>query len=298
MTQQNCAETLALLLAPWAQRVETDLQQWLVEPDTPDALAEAMRYCVLGNGKRLRPAMAYLTAEAVGQDQPTDMLRRSAVAVELVHCYSMVHDDLPAMDNDCLRRGRPTAHVKFGPAMAILAGDALLTRAWGVLAESSDPQSPALAAELARAAGPAGMIAGQVADMDMCRVPEGLEGVREIHMHKTADMISAPARMGAICAGADGSTLEAVTEYAVQVGLAYQVIDDLLDVTGDAATLGKTPGKDASSDKRTHVALLGVQGAAELGRELMRSAVEALEPLGQKADKLRRLAELLGERTH
>jgi len=298
MTQDECTETLGELLAPLARRVEADLERHLVEPGTPDALAEAMRYCVLGGGKRLRPSLVYLAAEAVGDGQCGELLARSAVAVELVHCYSLVHDDLPAMDNDLLRRGRPTAHVKFGEAMAILAGDALLTRATGILAGCEEPGAARLVAELARAAGPAGMIAGQVADMDLCHVEEGIDGLRYIHRHKTGALIRAAARMGALCAHATDEVLEAIASYAERLGLAFQLIDDMLDVTGDTASLGKTAGKDATSDKRTHVDLLGLQRTAALGRELTREASRALAPLGESARTLCRLAELLVQRRH
>ena len=298
MTQQQTADSLAQLLTPYARQVETDLERWLVEDDVPEALAEAMRYCVLGGGKRLRPALVRLSAEAVGNERPGELLRRAAVAVELIHCYSLVHDDLPAMDDDSLRRGRPTAHVKFGEAMAILAGDAVLTRALGVLTECEDARSARLATELAQAAGAAGMIAGQVADMNLCPVDEGPGGLRYIHLRKTAALIRAAARMGAICARADEQQLRAISVYAESLGLAFQLADDMLDVTGDAATLGKTPGKDAAGDKRTHVATLGPIATADMGRELTQAACRALSPLGQKAQNLRKLAELLGERTY
>ena len=298
MTEQQSVDNLADLLDPCARRVEADLDLWLVEAGTPDTLAEAMHYCVLGGGKRLRPALVYLSAEAVSQVDSNELLRRSAVAVELVHCYSLVHDDLPSMDDDALRRGRPTAHVRFGEAMAILTGDALLTRAMGILAESDQDGSAAVAAELARAAGSAGMIAGQVADMSLCDVEEGLAGLRYIHMHKTAVIIRVAGRIGAICARASERQFGAISDYGEKLGLAFQLIDDMLDVTGEAATLGKNPGRDAANNKRTHVGLLGMAPTAEQGSELTLEAVRALEPLGPKAKNLRRLAELLGERIH
>lgn len=182
-------DSLGELLAPYAQAAEADLAGWLIEPDVPATLAEAMRYCVLGGGKRLRPVLVAMSAEAVGGDAAGPLACRAAVAVELVHAYSLVHDDLPALDDDALRRGRPTAHVKFGQAMAVLTGDALLTRAFAVLAESDDPLAGELARELAAAAGPAGMIAGQVADMNLCAVADGLEGLRYVHARKTAALI-------------------------------------------------------------------------------------------------------------
>jgi len=297
MTEKQCVDSLSRLLEPYARRCEADIERWLVGPDTPASLAEAMRYCTLGGGKRLRPALVSMVAEALGGDQSDDLTRRAAVAIELVHCYSLVHDDLPAMDDDVLRRGRPTAHVQFGEAMAILIGDALLTRAFAVLCESGDGRSASLAAELARGAGAGGMIAGQVADMGLCRVPAGPEGLRFIQLRKTAAMMRASARMGAICAAADVDMLDAVSEYAESVGLAFQVVDDLLDAAGDVEVIGKTPGKDARSGKRTYVSWLGPEKAGQLCRQLTRRAAEALTALGDEAGKLKRLAELLAGRS-
>jgi geranylgeranyl pyrophosphate synthase len=291
------SDALTELLAPYAQAAEADLARWLIESDVPVPLAEAMRYCVLGGGKRLRPALVAMSAKAAGGDASGELARRSAVAVELVHAYSLVHDDLPAMDDDVLRRGRPTAHVQFGQAMAILAGDALLTRAFAVLAESDEPLAGALARELSAAAGPAGMIAGQVADMDLCPVPQGLEGLRYIHARKTAAIICGACRMGALCARAQDAALEAISRYGQSLGLAFQLADDLLDVAGSAKDLGKTAGKDAQRGKRTHAGLIGVEGAARLGQELTAEAVAALEALGAGADDLRTLAKLLAGRT-
>ena len=297
MTQQDATLTVNELLAPYAARCEEDLDRLLVEPDTPEALAEAMRYCVLGAGKRLRPALVHMAAEAAGGG-PEDLVARAAAAVELVHCYSMVHDDLPAMDDDTLRRGRPTAHARFGEAMAILVGDALLTRAFGILAGAGHPRSARLGAELAAGAGPAGMIAGQVADMALCKVPDGFEGTRFIHLRKTAALFRAAARMGAVCADASGAVIEAMGGYADYFGLTYQVRDDLLDVTGDAGIIGKTPGKDADAGKPTAASRLGLDGARKLGEELTEQAVAALPPLGATTETLARLARLLTHRIH
>ena len=298
MVDTTDQESLTGLLARAAELVEADLARWCVGPDTPGQLAEAMRYCVLGGGKRLRPALVYMSSEAVGGDREDEAVRRSAVAVELVHGYSMVHDDLPAMDDDTLRRGRPTAHVKFGEAMAILAGDALLTRAFAVLASPECPQAGPLAAELARGAGPTGMIAGQVADMGLCPVPPGLDGLRYIHQRKTGALIRAAVRMGAICARAEPPQLEAVSNYADALGMTYQVIDDVLDVVGSVEDLGKTPGKDEAAGKRTYVAELGIDGARALAAELVEEATAALAPLGDRGGDLVQLARLLAGRTH
>ncbi len=297
MAQKECTDALGELLAPYAKAVEADLAAWLVEPDVPPTLAEAMRYCVLNGGKRLRPALVVMAARAVEGRAENELTRRSAVAVELAHTYSLVHDDLPAMDDDVLRRGRPTAHVRFGEPMAILVGDALLTRAFGVLAESGDARSAILARELAVACGAAGMIAGQVADMDLCPIPDGLEGLRYVHLRKTAALIRGAVRMGALCGGADPAALEAISRYGQSLGLVFQLVDDLLDATGSSDRMGKAVGKDAQRGKRTHAALLGLEGACRLGQELTRSAVAALEELGKAAGDLKSLACLLVERT-
>ncbi len=287
---------LRKLLAPFAERAQRDLREFLVEPGTPWELAEAMEYCVLSGGKRLRPGLVYLTAEAVGANADDELTRRAAVAVELVHCYSLVHDDLPAMDDDSIRRGRPTAHIKFGQAMAILTGDALLTRAFSVLAGSEKLQASKLVQELATAAGPAGMIAGQAADMDLCEIPGGLEGLKFIHSRKTAAMICGAVRMGGICGNASPEKLTALGEYGLALGLAFQLTDDLLDVTASSSQLGKTAGKDAASGKRTHIGQMGLAQATDIGKALTDRAIEAIAPLGLATDSLASLAVLLAER--
>ena len=297
MTEDSSTQTLGALLRPYARRAEADLRRWLVAEQTPAALAEGMAYCCLDGGKRLRAAMVYLAAEACGAPADGGALGRAAAAVEMVHAYSLVHDDLPAMDDDVLRRGRPTAHVKFGEAMAILIGDALLTRAMEVLAGAADGIGGALVAELARGAGPEGMVAGQVADMGACDVPEGVEGLQYVHRRKTGALIVAAARLGARCASADAETLATLTRYAESLGLAFQVFDDLLDVTAEAEQLGKTPGKDAAAGKRTYVSLLGAEQARRLGERHTAEAVAACPPLGAAGEPLVRLAELLAERT-
>jgi len=298
VTQRPTAAGLTQALRRLSARVHRDLEQWLVEPGTPESLAQAMRYCCLDGGKRLRPILLHLTAQTLGQRQPLEITRRAAVAVELVHCYSLAHDDLPGMDNDTMRRGRPSAHVQFGEAMAILAGDALLTRAFAVLVESPDPRSAGLSRELAWAAGSAGIIAGQAADMKLCELPEGLEGLRYIHLRKTAALLAAAARMGALCAGAPGQRVDAVGDFARNLGLAYQVVDDLLDATASADQLGKTPGKDLQAGKLAAAAYLGAEGARRLSLELTDQALAALDVLGPRARRLRELALHLVIRTY
>jgi len=296
MTRLHEIRTLDDILAPLRQLVRQGLDRWCVEDGTPAELGEALRYCTDG-GKRLRGALVMLSAEA-GGGQCGDLVQRAAVAVELIHAYSLVHDDLPAMDNDTLRRGQPTAHVKFGSAMAILTGDALLTRAFGLLAESQDPKAGEVTEILARAAGASGMIAGQAADMDLCNSGDGIEAIEYIHLRKTAALISASTQMGAIAGGAGETAVSHLGRFGLQLGLAFQLVDDLLDVLGQSETLGKTPGKDLSAGKRTHVALMGLDKAKELAGTLTNAAIAEIEPLGSRADKLKILAHLLTDRTY
>lgn len=300
MTENSQAASLSAMLAPYARRTEADLARWLVEPDVPETLAEAMRYCTLGVGKRLRPAVVWMSAEAVtgGEIRDEESTARAAAAVELVHCYSLVHDDLPAMDDDALRRGRATAHVRFGEAMAVLAGDALLTRAFHVLCEPAveAKRSAELVRILGAGAGAAGMIAGQVADMALCPVPAGEAGRRYIHMRKTAALIRAAVRMGALCAGADDDALRALSAFGESLGLAFQIADDLLDATKSAEVLGKTPGKDAEAGKRTYVTELPVEQARRRAEQLTADACKVLDSLGARAGELRKLAGLLVRR--
>jgi farnesyl diphosphate synthase len=288
---------LAELLGGAAEQVQADLDARMIEPGTPEPLAEAMRYAAGGGGKRLRPALVMLAAEAVGAEPGDENVRRAAMAVEMVHCYSLVHDDLPAMDDDDLRRGRPTVHVRFGEAMAILVGDALLTRALGLLAETDPAIAPALLGELAGAAGPAGMIAGQVADMGLCPLPEGVEGVEYVQARKTAALIAAAAGLGAICARAGDVQYKALTRYAHQLGMVFQVVDDLLDVTASAEQVGKHVGKDAQAGKRTHLTLLGEDQARRLARQWTDRAISHLAPLGPAGGRLEELARLLTSRS-
>jgi len=288
--------SLPALLDPLCERFEPAMAEWLADGQVPAELAEVMRYACGGGGKRLRPALVMLSAEAVA-DEPrwrADPLP-AAVAVEMVHCYSLVHDDLPSMDDDTLRRGRPTVHVQFGEAMAILAGDALLTRAFEVLVRGTPDAAlaAALVAELAAGGGPAGMIAGQVADMALCQVPPGPDGREYIHLRKTAALIRAAVRMGGTCAGADEARLDALGEFGQKTGLAFQIADDLLDATGSAGALGKTPGKDAQAGKRTYAAEMDLDRAGAHIAELTDQACGALEILGPRADRLRQLGRLL-----
>lgn len=283
MASTPTTEGLARLTRSIVEAVDAAIDKWLSDPSVPDTLAAVMRYASLNGGKRVRPALVMLSAEAVAQPEswPADPTP-AAVAVELVHCYSLVHDDLPAMDDDALRRGRPAAHVEFGEAMAILAGSALLTRAVEVLCLGvTDPSiAVKLVAELAEAVGPAGMLAGQVADMGLCEVPQGVSGRQYVHVRKTAAMIRAAVRMGGICAGADQVKLDALTTFGENIGLAFQIQDDVLDATKTTEVLGKTAGKDANSGKRTYATELGIERSRRLGEKATRQAMAALDVLG------------------
>jgi farnesyl diphosphate synthase len=223
----------------------------------PARIVAAMRYALFGAGKRLRPAVVRLVGEALGA--PLAALERPAVALELVHTYSLVHDDLPCMDDDDLRRGRPTVHVAFDEATAVLVGDALLTLAFEVTG-GAERDGGRLTAVLARAAGAQGMVGGQALDLTLPQ-DAGLEALRGMHARKTAALFGAAAEMAAVAAGAGAGAETAAREYGLALGLCFQATDDLLDVTGDAATLGKTPGKDARLERATLVTLLGVERA-------------------------------------
>lgn len=296
--QTKSEQTLTGFLKPYAEITEAAIARWAVETQTPQELGEAMLYCLAG-GKRLRPAIVHLSAMVTSNGSyDRQLVARCGLAVEMIHVYSLVHDDLPAMDDDDLRRGRPTAHVKFGQPLAILTGDALLTRAFGILSESALPCAGRLVCELAAAAGAAGMVAGQVADMHLCAVPDGFEGMQYIHSRKTAAMLRVSARLGAVAAGASEENIRTVSDYAEYLGMGFQLFDDLLDATGTAQQLGKTPGKDRNTGKRTVITELGVEKASRLGATLTRKAVDSLKPLGRRAEKLKTLARLLTDRTH
>jgi geranylgeranyl diphosphate synthase type II len=249
----------------------------------PGRLHEAMRYSVFAGGKRLRPALAMAAAEAVG-GHAEDALAYAA-ALEMVHTYSLVHDDLPAMDDDALRRGKPTSHVVFGEALAILAADALHTLAFETIAShvTSGDLARALVLDLSKAAGVTGMVGGQVEDLDAEGAPPSEERLARIHAEKTAALIAAACEGGGRCAGAKPPHLRALAEYGQRLGLAFQIVDDVLDETGTAATLGKTPGKDKRVVKQTYVALEGADAARARAVGLVAQAVGALTPLPSTA---------------
>ncbi|HEV3120279.1 MAG TPA: farnesyl diphosphate synthase, partial [Isosphaeraceae bacterium] len=265
--------------------------------DCPARLASAIRYSALATGKRLRAILAFMAAEACGAD-PAEALP-VACALEMVHTYSLIHDDLPAMDDDDLRRGRPTCHKAFDEATAVLAGDALLTLAFEVLARHIRPAAAAAAcvSTLALAAGAAGMVGGQMADLEAeGRSDATLEALEAIHRRKTGALLRASLRLGALVAGASENNLKALDAYGEAVGLAFQIIDDLLDVEGNELKLGKRVGKDSGLGKWTYPGLLGIEGSRRRASELAEEAVAALAPLGARGARLEALAHYLLER--
>jgi geranylgeranyl diphosphate synthase type II len=285
------------------RRVDEALSAYLPEPAgdlaeaCPPRLTEAMRYSLLGGGKRLRPILALMAAEACGADP--DSALPAACALEMVHTYSLIHDDLPSMDDDDLRRGRPTCHKAFDEATAVLAGDALLTLAFEVLARDVHPASAAAGCVLALAegAGPSGMVGGQMADLQAEGQPDAtLEALEAIHRRKTGALLRASLKMGALVAGAEPATVRALEAYGHAVGLAFQIVDDLLDVQGDEAKLGKRVNKDHGLGKWTYPGLLGLEGSRRHARSLADEAVKALIPLGARGARLRALALDLLER--
>jgi geranylgeranyl pyrophosphate synthase len=298
-------EALASRLEGWIEArrhaVDEELERRLPRPPAcPAVIAAAMRYSVQAGGKRLRPLLVLAAAEASGAMAhppltPDDACARAvpaACAIEFIHTYSLVHDDLPAMDNDVLRRGIPTLHVVHGEGMAILGGDGLLTEAFAVLARGSDGSDPAdpartirVIARVAEAAGAAGMVGGQAIDLHLAGqgpkdgppapVPD-LAVLRDMHARKTGALIRAAATCGAMAVGASDAIVQAVDEYATEVGLAFQIVDDILDVEGDAAALGKTAGKDAAAGKPTYPALVGLERSRVMARDAIDRAAAAL----------------------
>ena len=296
---QNPLE-LDSLLASSRALVELELNKLLPLSGTaPEKIHQAIRWSVFAGGKRFRPALLL----AVGQtfSAPIEILIRTACAFEMVHTYSLIHDDLPAMDDDDLRRGRPTCHVRFDEATAILAGDALQTLAFQTIAEDAGLDAEtriALIEELAHAAAtPEGMVAGQALDMEAETRQVSRAQLEEIHRLKTGALIKAAARCGAIIGRADANELKAVTSYGSHLGLLFQITDDFLDVTATAEDLGKTPGKDARSNKATYPALHGMEETRTAAIEAHRDACEALDQIDRPTDVLRRIADFILHRT-
>lgn len=278
------AEELKRDLAELAGWTEAALERLVPAADTrPAQLHAAMRHSLFAGGKRLRPALCTAFAEACGAERSA--AERPAAAIECLHTYTLIHDDLPCMDDDDLRRGVPTCHKVYGEAIALLAGDALQALAFQLLASMPSAPSVALACvrELAAAAGPEAVVGGQVEDMLAEGQAPDAERLEYIQRHKTGDLISCACRMGVLAAGGGDAALAAATAYAAALGEAFQVADDLLDATSDAATLGKTPGKDAAQGKLTAVAVYGMEGARARLARLVEEAVAALEALPQGA---------------
>ena len=279
-------------------RAEQALDRALPAEDrSPPELHRAMRYAVLGGGKRLRPLLVYAAGHALGCDGPG--LDAPACAVELIHAYSLVHDDLPAMDDDALRRGRPTCHVVFGEAMAILAGDALQALAFEILArDRGDAAGIAMLRALGAACGAEGMAGGQALDLAAVGRRLGLAELEHMHACKTGALIRASVRLGALAAGAGDDALAALDRYAAAVGLAFQVRDDILDVEGESGVIGKTAGKDAAADKPTFPSIIGLDASRARLAELVDEALQAVAPLGARAAALEELARYAAHRRH
>ena len=332
------AQLPALPFADWMKSVqlgvERDLEQFLPTPETlPQRLHDAMRYAALDGGKRVRPLLVFAAGSLF--DAAPAALARAACAVEMIHAYSLVHDDMPCMDDDALRRGKPTVHKQYDEATALLVGDALQAQAFTVLAEgeANALARVALMRVLAQAAGSVGMCGGQAIDLESVGKSLTLEQLEQMHQLKTGALLRASVLMGALCGwrdsgevgnpasgnnaghawqggpannavnaairpagGLTASQTEALSAYAKAIGLAFQVVDDVLDVTADSATLGKTAGKDADNNKPTYVSILGLAPSQQLAEQLRQDAHAALTPFGAKAQRLRELADLIVQR--
>ena len=288
--QANCQARVDAALEPLFEAPTKELER----------LYAAMRYSVMNGGKRVRPLLAYAACEALGA--PAEQANGAACAVELIHAYSLVHDDLPAMDDDDLRRGQPTTHKAFDEACAILAGDGLQSLAFGALLDPGlSPQADgirlAMVQALAKAAGPAGMVGGQAIDLGSVGIKLDQQALEFMHRHKTGALIEASVRLGALAsARAEQAQLDALQTYAQAIGLAFQVQDDILDVESDTATLGKRQGADIARDKPTYPALLGLEAAKAYAIELRDQALVALQGFGENAEPLRALARYIVER--
>jgi geranylgeranyl diphosphate synthase type II len=289
MAEKTDALDLRSYLSEHKRIVDRTLDALLSGAEGPAAtVVDAMRYAVTAGGKRLRPILAIAACEACG-GRLEDILEPAA-AVELIHTYSLIHDDLPAMDDDDLRRGRPTVHRAFGEAEAILAGDALQALAFEVLSTRPSASDPSLRIEavrtLARAAGVEGMVGGQMADLEAERAPVGADGLEWIHRRKTGALLAASAELGAIHAGASRSDRAALAAYGHALGLAFQIADDVLDCTSTAEDLGKTPGKDREAGKATYPAMYGLEASRERAARLVDQAMDALRPNGLLSEPL------------
>ncbi|WP_232696104.1 polyprenyl synthetase family protein [Brevibacillus daliensis] len=285
------------------ERLEKEFPEALVQHNIPAPLYESMHYSLMAGGKRLRPILVLAVLEAF--DKPIERGLPYAIAIEMIHTYSLIHDDLPAMDDDDLRRGKPTNHKVFGEATAILAGDALLTRAFGLVAESYlhhpevKPETTVqLLVELSKRAGEQGMVGGQMADMLGERQALTLQQLEYIHQHKTGDLLVASLRGGGYLSEASPEQIDALTQYAFKIGLAFQIKDDILDIEGDAALLGKSVGSDVSNEKATYPSLLGLEESKERLHSLVVDAKAALTSAGITHEALFALADYVMERVN
>lgn len=295
------SEPIGVLMAALAERIDGQLALLLAPGERPETatgwLDAAMHYSVMGGGKRLRPILVYAAGRALGADDAA--LDAPAMAVELIHAYSLVHDDLPCMDDDDLRRGKPTCHRAFDEATALLAGDALQTLAFEVLSATGHPRAAEMVTTLARGAGRGGMAGGQALDLAAVGQRPGVEALMTIHHHKTGALIEASLTLGALAAPElCDRELAALKRYGRAIGLAFQIQDDILDVTGSTEVLGKTQGADAVRDKPTYPALLGLDEARARARSLLDEALEALSVLGARGETLSSLARYMIERDH
>ena len=298
MTSRTSTMDFSTRLRRKAQSVNYTLRRILELPQMPDELKGPLKYTLDAPGKRVRSALVLWCCELIG-GRVNHNAEIASAAIEMVHTYSLIHDDLPAMDDDDFRRGQPTCHKAFDEGTAILAGDALLTLAFEVLAKEIDASDVAvrLIAQLAQDAGASGMIAGQMADLKAQQSTGTKEMVEYIHINKTAKMFRCAAAMGAICGGATQKQFEGLCEYGLHVGLAFQIADDILDVTASSEQLGKTAGKDVKAAKCTYPAVVGLEKAKEFQKKLTAGAVAELEPFGAKAETLRQFAKAMLERT-
>ncbi len=281
----------------YRSRIDAELQSYTrFDSDCPAKLAEAIRYCLLAPGKRLRPLLVLVATEICGG--AIEAALPAACAVEMIHNYSLVHDDLPAMDDDDLRRGRATCHVAFDEATAVLAGDALIPMAFKILAQHIQPADVAIkcVAALADAAGPSQLVGGQADDLGFQFAEADLVTLERIHQRKTGALISVSLHLGALIAGADPEKLQSLTEYGKHLGLAFQIVDDLLDLQGSQAKMGKKAGKDAGMGKLTYPALIGAEQSQHRAEQTSQAAVDALACFGDAAEPLRLLARFVIER--
>lgn len=304
MSSVSNTQAFSSWLTQRVQHIEDVLDEVLPEAHTrPDVLHQAMRYAVLGGGKRVRAALVYAAGEAsrqpgVAVSAQNSALDYAAAAVELMHAYSLVHDDMPCMDDDDLRRGRPTVHVHYNEAIAMLVGDALQPLAFDLLARM--PVAPALVVQatqvLARAVGSQGMVGGQAIDCDSVGSDLSSDQLQQMHRMKTGALLEASVLLGGVVAGASSQIRKGLERYASAVGLAFQVVDDMLDVTSDTATLGKTAGKDAANDKPTYVSTLGMDASRAMLNTLSDEARDALVPMGPAAASLQGVVEYIVNR--